>query len=232
MKKYRVLIAEDDADIVRILKLYVESDNTEVVTVTNGEDAFNYVSNNRVDLAVLDIMMPRLNGLELTKKIRQDSNIPIIILSAKNLDEDKVLGLNLGADDYITKPFNPLEVVARVNAALRRFYNLGANIKEQGNVSKYRDLIINSDSFTVTKNDEDILLTPIEFKILQLFIKNAGRVFTKSQIYEHVIGEYFEADNNTLMAHISNLRNKLGDSSKNPKYIKTIRGLGYKIEKY
>ncbi|QOR34927.1 response regulator transcription factor [Clostridium sp. 'deep sea'] len=230
--KYKILLAEDDLDIVKILKLYLENENTEVVSVTNGLDAYNYVILNKVNLAILDIMMPKLNGLELTKKIRQQNNVPIIILSAKNLDEDKVLGLNLGADDYITKPFNPLEVVARVNAVLRRFYNLGTRSdSNKSSITHYGDLVINSDSFTVTRSEKDIILTPIEFRILQLLIKNAGRVYTKSQIYEHVIGEYFETDNNTLMAHISNLRNKLGDSSKNPKYIKTIRGLGYKVEK-
>ncbi|MBQ2579295.1 MAG: response regulator transcription factor, partial [Lachnospiraceae bacterium] len=196
-------------------------------------EAYDLLQHNDVDLALLDIMMPRMNGYELTKKIRENNNIPIIILSAKNQDSDKILGLDLGADDYLAKPFNPLEVVARVNSNLRRFYRLNDATTENtaSKILRMGDLELHGDSLQLFRNGEEIPLTPTEYKILAMLMEHPGHVFTKVQIYENVKGEYFESDDNTMMVHISKLREKIEEDSKNPRYLKTVRGLGYKIEK-
>jgi DNA-binding response OmpR family regulator len=230
---YKILIAEDDKDIIDLLKLYLENEKFEVLSANNGEDALEIIENNEIHLAILDIMMPKLNGFELTKKIRKISNMPILILSAKNMDSDKILGLDLGADDYLTKPFNPLEVIARVKSSIRRCYNLKADevASEKENILTVGELSLNTESFMLTKCGDEISITPTEYRILALLMKSPGRVFTKMQIYELIKGEYFESDENTIMVHISKLRDKIEDDSKNPLYIKTIRGLGYKIEK-
>ncbi|MHC1747166.1 MAG: response regulator transcription factor [Cellulosilyticaceae bacterium] len=230
---YKILIAEDDKEIIELLFLYLDNAGYEVVSATNGADALTILQNTKIDLAILDIMMPKLNGYELTKKIRENSNIPIIMLSAKSLDNDKIIGLQLGADDYLTKPFNPLEVVTRVDCALRRYYLLNDSQYNPQNKSEIvvGELILNTDTLSLKKNGIEIILTPTEYKILTLLMKSPGRVYTKIQIYQHLNGDYFENDDNTLMVHISNLREKIEDTPKNPKYIKTIRGLGYKIEK-
>lgn len=229
---YRILIAEDDEDIVELLRLYLENEKLEVRTAGNGIDALHIIENEPIDLAVLDIMMPMMNGYELTKKIRERSNIPIIILSAKNQDSDKILGLNIGADDYLTKPFNPLEIIARVHSNLRRFYKLNDNNQaKSAPVITVGELRINAEEMKLYKNGCEILLTPTEFKIMLMLMKSPGRVFTKVQIYESINGQYFESDDNTMMVHMSNLREKVESDPRNPSYIKTIRGLGYKIEK-
>jgi DNA-binding response OmpR family regulator len=228
--KRKVLIVEDDKDIIQIIKLYVENNEIEVMTAYNGEEAIDILSNNKIDLVVSDIMMPLMNGFELIKKVRESQNIPIIVISAKDQSADKVLGLNLGADDYITKPFDPLEVVARIQAQLRRTYQFSSRDKVEKTVI-LRKLSLDIDMMTLKKNDEIINLTATEFKILKLLMSHPGMIYTKAQIYESVAGDFFESDENTLMVHISNLRNKVEDDPKNPTYIKTIRGLGYKIEK-
>ncbi|NLL71502.1 MAG: response regulator transcription factor [Epulopiscium sp.] len=235
MDKYKILIAEDDEDIVELLKLYIEKENLEVIAASDGETALSIIKNQHVDLVVLDIMLPKANGYEVTKRIRANYNIPILIVSAKNLDSDKILGLDLGADDYLTKPFNPLEVVARIKSMLRRCYNLN-DIEDSKRENKTKiitlgELEMDLELFMVTKHGKQILLTPTEYKILALFMKSPGRVYTKTQIYEVIHGEYFMNDENALMVHISRLREKIEDDPKNPKYIKTIRGVGYKIEK-
>lgn len=230
--KSKILIAEDDNDIIDILKLYLENDTTDVVAACDGREALELFGQHRIDIALVDIMMPRINGYTLIKKIRKMSNIPIIVISAKTLDEDKILGLNLGADDYIEKPFKGLEVAARVSSQLRRYNKLGANKNLQGeHILKVGELVLNTQEISLRKNGRIIEITPAEYKIMRLFMKSPNTVFTKSQIYNKVFGEYFESDENTLMVHISNLRSKIEDDSRNPKYIKTIRGLGYKIEK-
>lgn len=231
--KFKILIAEDEKDIVDLLKLYLEKEDLEIIPAYNGEDALNIIETHKIDLAVLDIMMPKLNGFELTKKIRSKYSIPIIILSAKQMDSDKILGLDLGADDYITKPFNPLEVIARIKSQLRRSYNLNNNLTGENvnNTLKVGELLLHENSFKLTKNDAEIILTPTEFKIIHLLMKSPGRVYTKSQIFENIKGDYFYGDDNTLMVYISKLRDKIEDNPKKPIYIKTIRGLGYKIEK-
>lgn len=229
---YTILIAEDDNDIVKLLKLYLESSGYRVLTVDNGLSAFELIKNERIDLAVVDIMMPKMDGYELIKKTREVKNIPILILSAKNQDTDKILGLNLGADDYMTKPFSPLEIIARVKANLRRFYNLnnGDSIVHKNSEIVIGELILNTEKLTLTKNGTEIVITPNEYKILALLMKSPGRVYTKSQICEAMNGELYDNYENVITVHISHLREKIESDSRNPRYIKNIRGLGYKIE--
>ena len=232
-KKYTILIAEDDPDIVELLKLYLENANYTVLAAEDGVSAYELLQQNAVDLAILDIMMPRMNGFELTKKIRETKNLPILILSAKDQDADKILGLDMGADDYLTKPFNPLEVVARVNSNLRRFYHLNEQQKTSADekVLRVGDLELHTDTLQLFRSEEEIFLTPTEYRILAMLMEHPGHVFTKVQIYEKIKGEYFESDDNTMMVHVSKLREKIEEDSKNPKYLKTVRGLGYKMEK-
>lgn len=220
-----ILIAEDDADIRGLLKLYLEGEGYAVTEACNGAEALAKAREHMPDLAILDIMMPELNGYEVTKALRKYSDIPILILSAKGQDNDKILGLNLGADDYMTKPFNPMEAAARVKAQLRRAARAG------GDVLTVRELTLNTATCQLQKNSSQIVLTPTEYKILAQLMRSPGRIFTKVQLYEGVSGEYFESDDNTMMVHISKLREKIEDDSRNPKYIITVRGLGYKIEK-
>lgn len=229
---YNILVAEDDKDIIKILTLYLNNDGMNVIEANDGKQALELLREKRIDLAILDIMMPEMDGYELIKKMRRESNIPILMLSAKNTDSDKILGLDLGADDYMTKPFNPLEVVARVKSNLRRFYHLN-DVEKKGRdtLVKLGELELDMSTCSLTKNGEGIVLTSTEYKILQLLMSNPGRIFTKVQIYERAIGEYFESDENTIMVHISRLRDKIEEDVKNPQYIKTVRGLGYKIEK-
>lgn len=231
----KILIAEDDADIVELLRLYLTNEGFEVLSAPNGEDALRILDETKIDLAVLDIMMPKMDGYELTKRIRAAGNLPVLILSARNMDSDKILGLDLGADDYMTKPFNPLEVVARINSNLRRAYDLNGDVQRQqetgGKMLEVGGLHLHTDTFVLTKDGAEVLLTPTEYKILALLMRSPGRVFTKAQIYENISGDpYFESDDNTMMVHISNLRDKIEDDPKKPRYIKTIRGLGYKVE--
>ena len=223
--KQTILIAEDDADIRALLKLYLESEGYAVIETEDGAAALAKAREHTPDMAILDVMMPRMNGFELTRALRKRSDIPILILSAKNQDSDKILGLNLGADDYISKPFNPVEIVARVKAQLRR-----ASMAADAEIS-VRDLTLDTACFTLTKKGRQVFLTPTEYKILAQLMRAPGRIFTKVQLYEGINGEYFESDDNTMMVHISKLREKIEDDPKNPKYILTVRGLGYKIEK-
>lgn len=220
-----ILIAEDDADIRGLLKLYLEGEGLRVLEAADGADALALAREHTPDMAILDIMMPGMNGFELTRALRKYSDIPILILSAKSQDNDKILGLNLGADDYIAKPFNPVEIVARVKAQLRRASRTSADVLTVG------ELTLNTGSFQLTKRDEVIPLTPMEYKILALLMRSPGRIFTKIQLYEGAVGNYFEGDDNTMMVHISKLREKIEDDPKAPRYIITVRGLGYKIEK-
>lgn len=219
-----ILIAEDDADIRGVLKLYLESDGFVVAEAENGACALEKARDCKPDLAILDVMMPELNGFEVTRALRANSALPILILSAKSEANDKILGLNLGADDYIAKPFNPLEIVARVRALLRR------TARGNSGILSVRELVLDIHSFQLTKRGVPIALTPTEYKILAQLMRAPGRIFTKVQLYEGVSGEYFESDDNTMMVHISKLREKIEDDPKNPNYIITVRGLGYKIE--
>lgn len=229
---YNILIAEDDKDIAALLKLYLESNGYRTFIAEDGQAACEIIQKETVHLAVLDIMMPRMDGYQLTMKIREQGyKFPIIFLSAKNQDTDKILGLNLGGDDYMTKPFNPLEIIARVNSNLRRVYQLNKAPEENKSRLTVGDLTLDWETMTVTKGDELVSLTPTEFKILGFFMKSPGSVFTKTQICRAVNDDFYESDENAIIVHISKIREKLGDDSKSPTYIKTIRGLGYKIEK-
>lgn len=227
--EYHILLAEDDADIVQLLTLYLENEGWKVYAAPDGAAALELAEKEHIDLAVLDLMMPRMNGYELTRRLRAKSNLPILILSAKNQDSDKILGLDMGADDYLTKPFNPLEIVARIKANLRRFYQLGGNAA-QAEVLHVGELALDTVSMSLTKAGVPIQVTPTELKILAQLMRSPGRIYTKVQLYEAISGAYFESDDNTMMVHISNLRDKIEDDPKRPVYIKTIRGLGYKIE--
>ncbi|WP_026510273.1 response regulator transcription factor [Butyrivibrio sp. LC3010] len=231
-KKYKILIAEDDVDIIDLLRLYLENANYEVISAEDGEAALKAVEAESPDLFICDIMMPKLNGYEVIRTIRERKNsIPILVLSAKNQDSDKILGLDIGADDYMVKPFNPLEIVAKTKAMLRRFYKFGSSLQKDNDITVVGELSLDVPRAKFTKNGVEILLTPTEFRIMTLLMNNPGRVFTKVQIYEYINGEYYENDDNALMVHMSNLRDKIEDDSKNPKYIKTVRGLGYKMER-
>ncbi|MCR5632181.1 MAG: response regulator transcription factor [Eubacterium sp.] len=225
---YKILIADDEAEIRSLLKLYLENDGYSVVEAEDGIKALEMVTSEKPDLCVLDIMMPGMDGYQVLRKIREDNNVPVIILSAKDADSEKILGLNLGADDYIAKPFNALEAVARINSNIRRFYSLGSSEVKLESL-KVRDLELDQESCTLKKNGVPIELTSVEYKIMELFMTHPGKVFTKQQIYENGWGEdYFIADNN-IMVCISKLRSKLSDDPS--EYIKTLRGLGYRLEK-
>lgn len=227
----KILIAEDDEDIIGLLKLYLEKDGYELILANDGEEAFAKVLQNDISLAILDIMMPKMNGYELTKKLREVTQIPILILSAKNQDSEKILGLDLGADDYLTKPFNPLEVLARVRSLLRRSYEFKAENVENDNIITLGEVTLDDNARIIRKNGEEIQFTATEYKIVALLMKKPGRVFTKAQIYECINEEYYQSDDNSLMVHIYRIREKIESDSKNPIYVKTVRGLGYKFEK-
>ncbi|SKB69491.1 DNA-binding response regulator, OmpR family, contains REC and winged-helix (wHTH) domain [Lachnospiraceae bacterium] len=231
-KTYKILIAEDESDIIELLRLYLENAGFVVIGVPDGLEALKVIESEHVDLAIFDIMMPKMDGYQLIRKVRETHNLPIMVLSAKNQDSDKILGLDLGADDYLTKPFNPLEIVARVKSALRRFYQLNDAVQEQQNsILRVGDITLNVMAMSAEKNGEELQLTPTEFKILSFLMQHPGRVFTRTQIYENVMGEYYESDDNTIMVHISKIREKIEDDSRKPEYLLTVRGLGYKIAK-
>ncbi|PFK84905.1 response regulator transcription factor [Bacillus thuringiensis] len=229
MKK-NILIVDDDKDIIDLLKLFLEMENFFVVEASNGEVALKCLEENHIDLAIVDIMMPKMDGYQLIKKIRETLQFPILILSAKSQEVDKIIGLGIGADDFITKPFSALEIIARVQAHLRRSYEFNDKaIEGKEKQIHMGDLVLDHHSCTIYKSSESITLSATEYKILTLFMKEPGRIFTKKQIFESVWSDYYCADDNTIMVHISRLREKLEDSPKNPVYIKTIRGLGYRF---
>lgn len=229
--KYKILLADDEDKIRDLLKLYLENEGYEIVEAKDGTQALNLLKNEKPHLCILDIMMPGMDGYQVLKTLRKESSIPVIFLSAKDADSEKILGLNLGADDYISKPFNPLEAVARVNTNIRRSYSLSASETGSGEkqVIKVRDLTLDPESCTLEKDGESIELTGVEYKLMELFMAHPGKVFTKQQLYEYGWGEdYIIADNN-IMVCISKLRSKLSQDPS--EYIKTLRGLGYRFEK-
>ena len=227
--KYKILLADDEQEIRDLLRLYLEKDDYVVYDAKDGIESFEMLNKIKFDLAVIDIMMPKMDGYRLLKKIREQSNIPVMILSAKVQDADKILGLDLGADDYITKPFNPLEVAARIKSNLRRFYSLGSRPEEQ-ELLEIKGLKLDISSCILYKGEMTIDLTSVEFRLMELFMKNPGKVFTKQQLFTCGWGEenFLGADNN-IMVCISKLRTKLSDDGN--EYIKTVRGLGYRMEK-
>ena len=226
-----ILIVEDSQEIIDLIKIYLEQEEYFIYEACDGESAINIFEKEEIHLVVLDIMLPKLNGYEVIKRIRKRSNVPVIILSAKNQDADKILGLNLGADDYLAKPFNPLELVARINAQMRRFYDFGGSKEKQDEKVIIGDLMLDQRECKFYKKNKEIDLTYMEYKLLKLFMTEPGRVFTKAQIFELVWeNEYYYTDN-TVVVYISKLRDKIEDNSKNPQIIKTVRGLGYRFEK-
>ena len=233
---YRILVAEDDGDIVQVLKLYLNNEGYEVLHAPNGAEALEIMEQQPADLCIFDIMMPRMDGYELIRRVREFSAVPIIVLSAKREDADRIVGLNIGADDYLVKPFNPLEVVARVKTQLRRYvrYNNAANTKKKdAPIAEHdvRGLIINKNTHKCTLYGKEVTLTPIEFSILWYLCENRGKVISSEELFENIWGEKFFDNNNTVMAHIGRLREKLNEPAKKPKFIKTVWGVGYTIEK-
>lgn len=226
--EYAILVADDEKEIRELLRLYLENANYRVLEAEDGEQALDILQSEQIDLCILDIMMPKKSGYVVLQELRKESNIPVLILSAKDTDSEKILGLNLGADDYIAKPFNPLEVVARVDSNIRRFYSLGTNSRG-AEILQLKNLTLDLDACELKKDGKVIELTSVEYKIMELFMRHAGKVFTKQQIYEYGWGEEFVVADNNIMVCISKLRDKLDE---NPSaYIKTIRGLGYRLEK-
>jgi DNA-binding response OmpR family regulator len=230
MDKLNVLVCDDDKAIVDALEIYLKQEKYGVVKAYNGAEALKVLSEQKIHLILLDIMMPKLDGLSATIKIREEQNIPIIILSAKSEDYDKITGLNVGADDYITKPFNPLELIARVKSQLRRYVNLGSLEKKTG-VYKSGGLVVDDEAKTVTVDGEPVPVTPIEFGILKLLTQNAGKVFSMDKIYETVWNEPSFSPENTVAVHIRRIREKIEINPKDPRYLKVVWGIGYKIEK-
>lgn len=229
--EYKVLAADDETELLDALELYTERENIQLIKADNGITALDLFRSEKPHLVLLDIMMPGLDGFAVLKKIREESKIPAIMLTARGEDYDKILGLELGADDYITKPYNPMVVVARIKAQLRRNYDYKDNNAAESKELKCFDIALNKDEGTVTKKGKPVELTKTEFLILELLMQSRGRIFTKQQIFDYAWDNDFIADDNTVMVHISNLRAKIEDNPKTPKILKTIKGLGYKLEK-
>ncbi len=225
----KILIVDDEKEIADLIEVYLENEGFEVIKCYDGQTALNKIKTEAIDLAILDVMLPFVDGFSLGCEIRKNHKFPVIMLTAKTSDIDKISGLTLGADDYVTKPFNPLELVARVKAQIRRFYQYNDNTGE--NIIEIRGLVVNSDNHTCTLYGEEITFTPLEFGIVSLLCKNAGKVVTTEELFETVWGEKYLDSNNTVMVHIRRIREKMHEKAKDPKFIKTIWGVGYKIEK-
>ena len=226
-----ILVCDDDKEIVDAIEIYLIQEGYQVVKAYDGEQALDMLRTKKIDLMVIDVMMPKLDGIRATFQARKTSSIPIIILSAKTEDADKILGLNVGADDYVTKPFLPLELVARVKAQLRRYTRYNAGAKPEEDVIGLRGLVLNIKTHECTLNEKPLALTPTEFGILTILCRNPGSTVSSEALFHGVWGEeYYSKNNNTITVHIRHLREKMGDSFECPKYIKTVWGVGYKIE--
>ena len=228
-----ILVCDDDKQIVEAIDIYLTGEGYQVVKAYDGYEVLEYLEKNEADLLIIDVMMPGLDGIRTTLKVRETSSIPIIILSAKSEDNDKILGLNIGADDYITKPFNPLELVARVKSHIRRYTQLGNMNQQQSGEQIYKcgGLTINDDNKEVQVDGETIRLTPIEYNILLLLVKNAGKVFSIDEIYQQIWNEEAIGADNTVAVHIRHIREKIEINPREPRYLKVVWGVGYKIEK-
>ena len=226
---YNILVVDDDKEIVKAIEIYLGKENYNIFKAYDGEQALKVIDKNEIHLAILDVMMPNKDGLETLEEIRKNRNIPVIILSAKSEDIDKINGLNIGADDYVTKPFNPIELIARVNALIRRYTRLGA-IEEKQGVIKNGELSIDDELKKVTVDGQEIKLTPTEYNILKFLTENKGKVFSIEEIYKNVWdGEYYAAEN-IIAVHIRHIREKIEINPKEPKSLKVIGGVGYKME--
>lgn len=231
---YNILICDDDKDIVSALEIYLNSEDYRTFPAYNGRETLEIVEKEDIHLILMDIMMPELDGIRATAKLRENYNVPIILLTAKSEDADKVLGLNIGADDYVTKPFNPIEVIARVKSQLRRYTTLGGCGRAMGenpDVLINGGIALNDKTKTVTVDGEARSLTPLEFSILKLLMRHPGQVFSTSQIYEQVWNDPSYGSENTVAVHIRHLREKIEINPGDPRYIKVVWGLGYKMEK-
>ena len=233
MAQTKILVVDDEKDIADLLEIYLVGDGYAVAKANNAREGLDILEKEEISLALLDIMMPGMDGLEMCRRIREKHNIPIIMLSAKSADLDKIMGLGNGADDYVTKPFNPLELIARVKAQLRRYTELnpGRADASQPNEIELRGLSINKENHRVTVYGEEVKLTPIEFDILYLLASNPGKVFSTDEIFERVWNEKVYEANNTVMVHIRRLRGKMKEETRQDKIITTVWGVGYKIEK-
>lgn len=227
-----ILVCDDDEKIVEAIEIYLTGEGYHVLKAYNGVQALELLKTNVVQLLIIDVMMPKLDGIRATLKIREESSIPIIILSAKSEDADKILGLNIGADDYVTKPFNPLELVARVKSQIRRYTQLGnAEVRNDENVYKNGGLLIDDHKKKVLVDGEEVKLTPIEYNILLFLTKNVGKVFSSDQIYENIWNEDAIGAENTVAVHIRHIREKIEINPKEPRYVQVVWGVGYKVEK-
>ena len=224
-----ILVCDDDREIVDAIEIYLEQEGFHVYKAYDGEEGLSVLRKNQIHLAIVDIMMPKIDGIHLVKELRGFSTIPVIFLSAKSEDSDKILGLNIGADDYVTKPFNPLELVARVKSNVRRYTTLG-KIVEKDNVYTSGGLVVDDNAKTVTVYGESIRLTPIEYKILAFLAKNKGKVYSIDQIYENIWGDISVRTDNTIAVHIRHIREKIEVDPRDPKFLKVVWGVGYKIE--
>ena len=226
-----ILVCDDDREIVDAIEIYLSQDGHSIFKAYDGKQAIDLLKKEEIHLLVMDVMMPKLDGIRATLKIREYSSIPIIMLSAKSEDTDKILGLNIGADDYITKPFNPLELVARVKSNLRRYTSLGSLSAESKSVYQVGGLVINDDTKQVIVDGEPVKMTPIEYNILLLLMKNQGSVFSINQIYESIWNEDAIGADNTVAVHIRHIREKIEINPREPRYLKVVWGVGYKIDK-
>lgn len=228
----KILIVDDEQEIADLVALYLENENFQVFKFYSAKDALRCIDNETLDMAILDVMLPDMNGFDICRKIREKYNYPVIMLTAKGEEVDKVTGLTLGADDYITKPFLPLELVARVKAQLRRYKRYNTGKEETSDVLIHSGLVINVKNHECTLNEKPLSLTPTEFSILRILVEKKGNVVSSEELFHEIWGdEYFNKNNNTITVHIRHLREKMGDSFENPKYIKTVWGCGYKIER-
>jgi DNA-binding response OmpR family regulator len=225
-----ILVCDDDKEIVDAIGIYLENEGFSTLKAANGLEAIELIAVQEIHLIIMDIMMPKMDGIRATMKIREENNIPLIMLSAKSEDYDKILGLNIGADDYITKPFNPLELIARVKSQLRRYTTLGS-LETKCNVYRTGGLVIDDESKNITVDGESVHLTPVQYKILKLLTANAGKVFSIEEIYEKVWNEPSFSPENTVTVHIRKIREKIEINPKEPKYLKVVWGIGYKVEK-
>jgi len=227
---YNILVCDDDRDIVNALRIYLSAEGYRVFDAYNGKEAYEIIRNQEIQLVLLDIMMPQMDGITLTSKIREISNVPIILLTAKSEDSDKVLGLNVGADDYVTKPFNPIELLARVKSQFRRYTNLGGQVKKAHRIV-IGGIELDDETKTVTVDGEYVSLTPLEYSILKLLMESPGRVYSSSQIYEQIWNDPAYGSMSTVAVHIRHLREKIEINPAEPRYLKVVWGLGYKFEK-
>lgn len=233
MEKYNILIIDDEKEIVELIEIYLVNEGYQVFKAFNGTEGLKIITNQKIHLVVLDIMMPGIDGMETCKRIRREMHLPIIMLSAKSQDMDKILGLGIGADDYLSKPFNPMELIARIKSQLRRCLNFNVQNQQEcdDNVINIKGLVINKNNHSVSACNEEVNLTPTEYKILLLLASNSGTVFSAEKIFEKVWKEKYYESNNTVMVHIWRLREKVEKIPKTPKIIETVWGVGYKIEK-